>query len=385
MFTPGVLPETPTIQPLNRVSPSRFFSLTECPLREIWSASRQHALLPNSPAARLGSVIHQLLEISGKGLIKNTDQVEIQHVWEGLVRKTEQEMDESWLEQALVPLRRTVPQFEVRRIRACTRAAEILRARASAGTWEAEKRSRSFETWIETTDGLVGGTIDEIQETDAGAVLRDYKSGHIMTTAPEGGTAEIDKNYSFQLKLYAALFASKYERWPTRIEIVPLQGAAQEIPFNPSECSALLNDAVSTLNELNQRINRVLGSTFRKGNEGEFANPTPENCRFCLFRPNCKSYRARRDLSKEADWPRDIWGTVSEFRLLGNGRLTVAITEPSKKKTRLRGLTATTERHPALSIMREGTDVAIFNLRGNIEKGDLSESQSTVIYVDSRS
>ncbi len=97
MFTPGVLPQTPSVHPLKRVSPSRFFSLTECPLREVWGASRQQPLLPNSPAARLGSVIHRLLEISGKGLIKNSDPVEIQHVWEGLVRNTEQEMEESWL------------------------------------------------------------------------------------------------------------------------------------------------------------------------------------------------------------------------------------------------------------------------------------------------
>jgi len=330
-------------------------------------------------------VIHRLLENSGKGLIKTIDVVEIQDVWDGLVRDTEQEMDESWLERTLVPLKRTVPQYEVRRIRACMRAKEILSARVSVETVEADKRSRRFETWIETKDGLVGGTIDEIQQTEAGTVLRDYKSGYIMTAAPEGGEAEIDRKYSLQLKLYAALFASKYERWPTRIEIVPLQGAAQVIPFNPSECEALLIDAVSTLNELNRRINRELRSTDQRRNEGEFANPTPENCRFCLFRPNCESYRASHDLSKEADWPRDVWGNVSEFRLLGNGRLTIAITEPDKKTIRVRGLTATSERHPAVSLIREGDEVAIFNLRGNLDKGDLSESQSTVIYLDSRS
>ena len=113
MLTPGVLPQTRTIHPLKRVSPSRFFSLTECSLREIWASSRQEPLLPSSPAARLGSVIHRLLEISGRGLIKNIDPIEIQHVWDGLVRKTEQAMDESWLERALVPLKTTVAQLAV--------------------------------------------------------------------------------------------------------------------------------------------------------------------------------------------------------------------------------------------------------------------------------
>lgn len=353
-------------------------------MREIWGASRQQPLLPNSPAARLGSVIHRLFEISGKGLIKNIEPVEIQQVWDALVKKTEQEMDQSWLERALVPLKRTVLQYEVRRIRACTRAEEILSARASAEGGEAEKRSRRFETWIETKDGLVGGTIDEIQETDAGAVLRDYKSGYITTAAPEGKAREIDKKYSLQLKLYAALFASEYQRWPVRIEIVPLQGSAQAIAFNPSECEVLLNEAVSTLNELNQRINQHLRSANQATNGSEFANPTAENCRFCLFRPNCKAYRASRDLSGDSDWPLDVWGTVNEFRLLRNGRLTLSITAPNKKSIRVRGLTATSERHPAISVIREGEDVAIFNLRGNTDRGDLSESQSTVIYLDSK-
>ncbi len=245
---------------------------------------------------------------------------------------------------------------------------------------EAERRSRRFETWIETNDGLVGGTIDEIQESDAGAVLRDYKSGYIMTAELERGATEIDRKYSLQLKLYAALFASKYQRWPVRIEIVPLQGPAQVVPFNPSECEALLNQAVSILNELNRRINRQLRSTDQAANDGEFANPTPANCRFCLFRPSCKSYRASRELSGSTDWPRDIWGTVSEFRLLGNGRLTLAITDRDKKTIRVRGLTATSKRHPAVEVIREGEDVAIFNLRGKIDRGDFTESQSTVIY-----
>jgi hypothetical protein len=282
----------------------------------------------------------------------------------------------------LVPLSKTVTQYEVRRIRACTRAAEILSARAPAGTGEAEKMSRRFETRIETNDGLVGGTIDEIQETDAGAVLRDYKSGYIMKATQQGEATEIDRKYSLQLKLYAALFASENKRWPVRIEIVQLHGGSQVIPFNPSDCEALLSEAVSTLKELNRRIDLQLRSANQGSNETEFANPNPEHCRFCLFRPHCEPYRTRRDLSRDGDWPRDVWGTVSEFRVLGNGRLTLAITERDKKTIRVRGLTATIERHPAVALLREGEDIAIFNLRGNTDRGDLTESQSTVIYLD---
>lgn len=66
MVQPGVLPRTPSIHPLKRISPSRFISLRECALREVWTANRQPSLLPTSPVAKLGTAIHKLLELAGK-------------------------------------------------------------------------------------------------------------------------------------------------------------------------------------------------------------------------------------------------------------------------------------------------------------------------------
>ena len=67
MVQPGVLPKTPSIHPIKRISPSRFISLRECALREVWTANRQPSLLPTSPVAKLGTAIHKLLELAGKG------------------------------------------------------------------------------------------------------------------------------------------------------------------------------------------------------------------------------------------------------------------------------------------------------------------------------
>jgi len=57
----------PPIKPLTRVSPSRYTAMKNCLLREVWTASGNEPLLPASPLAELGTVIHQLLEAAGRG------------------------------------------------------------------------------------------------------------------------------------------------------------------------------------------------------------------------------------------------------------------------------------------------------------------------------
>ncbi len=382
MLMPGQLLEIPAIQPLRRVSPSRYLSLKECPLREIWNSSRQQVLLPNSPAARLGTVIHRLLETAGKGVLERTNATEIQKVWAQLVNKTEQEMQLSWLERSLIPLSQSVAQYEVRKIRACKKAEQIAVAGRRSTSVAKGASTHKFESWLETRDGLVGGSIDEIQETLKGSVLRDYKSGQIMERGVGTAAAEVDEKYKLQLKCYAALFAIKYDCWPIRLEVVPLQGSEIEIPFKPSECEALLRTAVSTLTELNNRIALALSSS-EEIKIVEFANPSPTNCRNCLFRPGCKPYQAAQNLSENVDWPRDVWGSVAEFKLLGNQRLSLILNRAGSgsRVIRVRGLTATTDRHPAIEFIREGDEVALFNLKGNVEREEFSETQSTVVYI----
>lgn len=380
---PGILPETPVLQLLRRVSPSRFFSLKECALREIWSASRQEPLLPPSPAAQLGTVIHRLLEAAGKGTFADGNSAEIESVWQKLIERTEQGMRQSWLQRSLVPLSETIPQYEVRKIRACKKAAEVAKAGFLHTEFPGTRRPDSFESWIETPDGLVAGSIDQIRDTQNGAVLRDYKSGYIVEKKTEDANSEVEEKYRQQIKLYAALFASKHGSWPVRLEVVPLQGPAKEIPFEPGECDSLLREALYTLKMINEQIGQALVSPDPEKAIASFANPSPTGCRHCGFRPSCKSYRTARDyLSNSPDWPRDVWGLVSEVKLLGNQKFALAVKNSSRpeRPIRIRGLASTSDRHPALRFIREGDQIAVYNLKGQIERGEYVETLSTVIY-----
>lgn len=380
----GILPAVPALRPLRRVSPSRFLSLRECALREIWTASKQAPLLPSSPAARLGSVIHRLLQEAGEGLLGGGNNAAVESEWLKLVEIAEGEMRESWLEQSLVPLSKTVPQYEVRKIRACTKATEIakesFRHPQASGTLAVNR----FESWVETPDGLVGGSIDQVKETSGGAILQDFKSGHVIDSEAQTTRPEVKEEYKLQLKLYAALFASKHGRWPVKLEVVPLQGPTREVLFDADECNQLLEEAVSSLKQLNERIELASRQPTAPASIRTFANPSPANCRFCVFRPCCEAFQAAKDVGTcDASWPRDVWGVVSDYKILGNQKigLGLKVSGYPYEVARIRGIDPNTERHPALSRVRVGEKVAIYNLKGNAERGDFSEIPSTTIYL----
>ena len=101
-MTPGLLDDAITVSSLKRISPSRYSNLRECVLREALSAERVPLLLPSSPAARLGSIIHLLLEEAGKGRLSATRDA-VERRWDSLVEELESKLGTNWLESSCVP------------------------------------------------------------------------------------------------------------------------------------------------------------------------------------------------------------------------------------------------------------------------------------------
>lgn len=383
MVQQGVLPPAPTLRPLNRISPSRFVALSTCPLQEIWAGSREAALLPRSPTAKLGTIIHRLLEQAGKGLLEDDDPG-IEERWSELVNEVEKEMRQSWLEKSLTPLSKTVPQYTVRKIRACKKAREIASDRwPSQQSFRTKSLSR-YESWVESSDRLIGGSIDQVLETADGVVLRDFKSGQVTDSEDQSAGMEVKESYKVQLKLYASLFASKHGRWPTRLEVVPLQGPVKEVSFTHDECEELLAGAIKKLRSLNKRIYEVAIGREPIHVAYVFANPSPSACGFCSYRPSCTAYDlASSPDAADAAWPRDIRGVISEFKLLGNNKLglTIKVNGKPHRLARVRGIDSSPERHPALRHIREGEKLGIYNLKGSRERLEFSQTASTTIYV----
>ena len=70
-----------------------------CLLREAWNVSGNDPLLPPSPLAVLGSIVHKLLEAAGRGQLQGRQPANIEETWERLLNKAEKKMSQSTLEQ----------------------------------------------------------------------------------------------------------------------------------------------------------------------------------------------------------------------------------------------------------------------------------------------
>lgn len=356
--------------------------MKECLLREVWTASSNEPLLPTSPVTELGSVIHLLLEAAGRGRLNGGENRKVGDTWDELVLQGEKKMVLSALRRHQVPLSRSIPDFEVRKVRACRRAAEIAHDALllQDGPPKQSLEPTGFELWVESHDGLVGGYIDRVTMTISGVVLSDYKSGAILTFGTEEGCGELKQAYKEQMKLYAALYRLKCRVWPIRLEVVPVQGKPVEIFFDQKESERLLEEASTFLYAANRRISEVENG---RADVTELASPQAVHCRLCLFRPACQAYWNARRLKPQEKWPADVKGFLIETTRLRNGKVCMRIVEgdlSSLPCVTVRNLTDCAKRHPLLHLAAIGSRVAIYGLKYHYRSGDYTETQNTVIY-----
>lgn len=377
----GILEFSPKVSPVPSISPSRFLSMQRCSLREVLAASRATPLLPNAPATRLGTVAHRLLEEAGKGKLSGAARTIAGKRWEELVAAAERSMLASWIERHLVPLSRSVADYEVRKLQAVESALKVAAESAKqANALGSLPVHCGFEMQVASADGLVRGQIDAVvASSGSGAIIRDYKSGAIMEDL--GSAPVVKSSYRIQMMLYAALYAETTGHWPALLEIVPLKGSAQGIPFDQAGCSGLLDQAKDTL----RRINAIIASTkhSQEALQKALAAPSKDNCSFCPYRPGCLPYRDSLHAAPvpEEERPKDFFGLLEDIRALGNSKLMLSLRSGAGSySVRVRGLTPGSERHPCLAQLKTGDEVALFNLRAGGSQGAFVESPFTVIY-----
>ena len=370
------------VKQFRRVSPSRYTAMQTCLLREVWAASGNEPLLPPSPVAELGSVIHQLLEIAGRGQLEGGGKAKVDAVWDELISEVEKKMTLRRLSKHLVPLTRSISDFEVRKLRAFLRAAEIAHdaLRVHNGRGKHSQEPTGFELWVENDTGQVGGYIDRVTMTEDGVVLCDYKSGALLDFGTEKGPGDLKRAYRVQLLLYAALYQIKCRIWPVRLEVVPLQGNPVKVGFEPEDAERLLAEASTFLRVANERIAQVEN---RSAETTSLASPQAAHCRFCLFRPACEAYWIAKGHESQEKWPADVQGFLRETTRLRNGKLSMRIAEGdscTSHITTVRSLTDCSDRHPLLHRILIRSRVAIYGLEYNYRSSDYTETQNTVIY-----
>ena len=369
---PGAIDKPPPLVPLKRISPSRYAQLKTCALREIWTAGGSLIFLPRNPAALLGTIAHQLLKDAGH--YAGNKAFDAARRWEQLVDGMNQELKKSWLEAVVSPLETSAPTYEVLKIRTCMRAGQISSSRRKRGSGRGIVPGTGFELWVESQDKSVGGWIDAARRTKDGIVLTDFKSGDVLERPQGILQKELKESHRIQLKLYAALYFQTYRIWPNTIQIAPLKGTTIEVPFTQKECSGLLDEATATFASINSLISTGTRSAYE-----DFATPSPQNCRFCSYRPACPEYRkARKRLEPANGWPIDAFGTVWDINVLRGGEVNLRVTDDSGEKYTFRAMSP--KRHPALQAIRRGDVVGIFNAFDSSNGKEFSEGILTVLY-----
>jgi len=354
------VPNMPLKQ-LNRISPSKYFSLQACILREIWSADTQiNGLLPAAAIIKIGTVAHKVLELTVKGSVKNEEDAVKQ--WDIEVKAIEEEMSSNWLEKHLLPLSKRARYYEVKRQQCLIMVRSILLRGGISGI--TRHSSIQAEVWVESHNGKVAGKIDVVRQTSEGIQIVDYKTGAVLDI--DAGTDVVKQEYQQQLKIYAALYNEKYCNWPEHLVILTLGHKEYDIPFTRKECTELLEKASARLDEVNVMITSAY-------NTKELANPTPDNCRYCAYRPACEAYWAARDLT--GLWPIDCFGRIIDKRVLNNGNLRITLSNGTNNAV-IRGLDP--ERHKICNL--SDNDVYFYNLNADSTPGYYSENLLTTFY-----
>jgi RecB family exonuclease len=353
----------PTIEPapLASVTPTSAEALRACPLRAAFDASREHrAMVLRGPAARLGTVCHEVLEAAAKGHFDGVDAGQLanafEHLWCCLIDREQEAALQSPLERHFGPAGRwpyyTLKKaylYQMVKVLVATRTTAHASYRAQTTIKEQEQADREYIGF----GGKLRGRADHVVERDGRVEIEDYKSGAIFEEA-DSGTPEIKAGYQRQLLLYAALHWDDTGEWPDVAHVIALQGERFSTPIKPEEAKHLVGETLALLDAYNLQVEK--GASVN-----ELATPSVQACRHCPYKLVCDPFWDAVSRSWDLGGAAYIEGVIVAIEDFGaSGRaLVIDATRSnlSPGRYRLRGLTSS--RFPELTEMAPGTKVRV--------------------------
>jgi CRISPR/Cas system-associated exonuclease Cas4 (RecB family) len=348
-----------TFKKINRVSPSQFHSMKNCAYKSLLAeAFDNKPLLPISPNAYLGTVLHKMLELISRGEIKS--EIEFNSRLDSEILLMENKLKELGFD-FFVPLQMNVRDFGIKKI-------QLKKYLRSATALSKEQAGIKFtsEKWLESKDKLVGGRMDLIIEEAEETEIIDFKTGSITEDVfdDNGETyLEVKNEYQEQLKLYAYLYFDCNGKFPTQLSLVDLAKQKFNVEFSEEECKLVFEEAKNLLSDTNKSIETA---TFK-------ANPSETNCKFCLYRPACKFYL--QFLITE-NYFNDVCGLVKDVVKYQNGNVSVFV-EKGHNKISITGFT--TDKFEYFNSNRN-KQITLFNLRKEATEFVYSATKTTKIY-----
>lgn len=343
---------------IKRVTPSQFNSMKNCAYKSLLAeAFNKQPLLPVSPNAHLGTVLHKMLELISKGIIRN--ELEFNTGFDYEVRVVEEQLKQAGY-GFFVPLQMNVRDFGLKKIQLKKHLKNTVQSDGSMGN------NFISEKWLQSKDGLIGGKADLIIESLQEVEIIDFKTGAITEDAfDDNGEAyqEVKSEYQEQLKLYAYLYFDNSGKFPTRLSIVDLAKQKFNVDFTNGECQAVFENAKELLNEVNRSIET---KAFK-------ANPCLQNCKYCFYRPACSFYLS---LLPNDNSFNDATGTIKNVIQYENGNVSVFLENKSNTITVTGFIGADFNNFND----NRGKQIGIFNLRKEATPFIYSATKTTMIY-----
>lgn len=344
---------------IKRISPSQFYSMKNCAYKSLLAeAFDKKPLLSVSPNAYFGIVLHKILELVTKGVIRNEH--EFNTHFEEQVKFIESKLTDQGYD-FLVPLQKNVKDFGLKKVL----IKKHIRNFSEKSAVVSDVKFQS-EKWFESKDKLIGGKIDLVIKNDAETEIIDFKTGAVIEDMLDDDGevfTEIKHTYQEQLKLYAYLYFETTGKFPTRLSLVNVTKQKFSMDFSQEECRELFEKAKQLLIATNDSIA-----------SGEYnANPSETNCRYCLYRPACSFYM--QHLEKETVFS-DVSGFIKNVKLYQNGSVSIDI-ENDQNRLTISNFSSTM--FDELSKMRN-KKINVFNLREAGIDDAYSFTKTTQVY-----
>lgn len=344
---------------IKRISPSQFYSIKNCAYKSLLAeAFDKKPLLPLSPNAYFGTVLHKMLELIAKGIVKS--EADFNAEFDKQVKALEEDLKQKGF-GFFVPLKVKLQNFGLKKIQ----LRKHLRSESDKITSLSNIKFHS-EKWFESTDKLIGGKVDLVIENGNEIEIIDFKTGAITQDFldDEGEIySEVKNEYKEQLKLYAYLYFQNTNKFPTGLSLVDLAKHKFPVEFSEEECKTLFEEAKNLLKSTNDCINTKLFS----------ANPKEENCKYCLYRPACSFFHKKLETDLSFN---DVFGEVTIVKKYQNGNVSVFL-KNGNKNIAIKNFSA-----EIFDILhnQKNKQVKIYNLRKEATEFLYSAIDTTIIY-----
>lgn len=350
------------IQP---IKPSQHWQNRLCAYKYVLSCCPDATQLPASPRAELGTLVHKLLQWSSSRRATGVSLSDAEKKFDELLSKREAELAADPLTTSISNLRNSCDVFLRRRHAAITHAQHPPmpnRAISSAG-----KTKIHTEEGLKSPDGLVTGTMDAVYECGDDIQVVDKKTGDVT----ERG--EIKESYKEQLYLYAGLIDECIGRMPSKLILIDGDNRRWDLQFSPEQIRSNYRAAKEWLETIKAEISE------KPNDVTQLAEPRPENCRICQYRPACRPYWTASRLNA-GGFPSDFSSRIASISTLPLATIVKFTGYDASLSFRVKA--SEVANHPMLAELKAGDKVIIANV--NLVGRQMETTPQTVVYKDLR-